>query len=133
MFDGSEKTVEDASLSIFAFMHRFSLSKVAQTQLLALFKVLLPVNNKLPKTIKELNRTVGLDNLDIQTESFCSTCSGSLNSELRCTNESCSHNDKAEQHCDSFSSIDFSPQLKTLVQHRFGDIKKYMDSKRYYN
>ena len=130
MFPGSHHSVSEASLAIFAFIVRFSLSLVGQKALLQLIKLLLPDNNKLPTTVRGLNSHVGLDKINILNKSFCDDCSGDLNAARMCSNNECRMKDKASTDPDLFSYVDFAPQLKSLVQHNFNIISEYLSDRR---
>ena len=63
-------STHDASVAVFSYMHRFSLSMMAQQHLLDLIRLLLPVNNKLPKNLNQLTKEIGLDKMNIDKKPF---------------------------------------------------------------
>jgi len=63
----SNLNIFETSLMIKAFSIRYSISKSAQKDLLKLIHILLPVNNKLPRTIKKINEYANLSTDEIKT------------------------------------------------------------------
>jgi hypothetical protein len=130
LFDGSHTTVHDASLGLLAYMHRFSLSKYAQNQLLNLVKSILPINNILPKNITKLELEIGIESKNILKKWFCEKCNKQMSDVKKCINDECEKHGQKVKQCDSFSYVDFSVQLQSMVRKYFAEISQYLRAKR---
>ena len=93
-----------------------------------MIKLFLPSPNKLPLTITELHKTIGLDKTEIRVKSFCQGCGAELGSSNNCENSACSS--VLSVKTDIFSYVDFSVQLKKLVKNHFREINRHLNEKR---
>ena len=101
---------------------------VAQKALLDLINILLAANHcpGIPKTIHQLHKIVGLENVSISSKSFCEQCSTPLCPEQKCTNDRCDKKNLVALRSDLFSFVDFSAQLRSLVSNNFSAINDFL-------
>ena len=118
----------ELSLAIFAFILRFSLSMVAQKALLDLIHIVLAANQTtgIPKSIHQLHKIVGFENVSIVTKSFCEECSKPLSPEMKCTYDKCNQKQLVALRSDIFSFVDFSAQLRSLIRNNFSAINDFL-------
>jgi hypothetical protein len=74
LHSNSDLSTFDACLYFFAYCHRFKLSIKAQEELLKLIRIILPEQNKFPKSLEKLNSEIGLDKIVLQTREYCERC-----------------------------------------------------------
>ncbi len=72
---------------IIGFSQRFGLSDVAKIDLLKIIHILIPKPNKLPKSVKLLEKSQ-IEKINVEEIAFCSDCHQVLKEEICCETNS---------------------------------------------
>lgn len=130
LYEGAELSVFDASILLISFFHRFRLSKLAQTELLNLIRFMLPLINKLPKTLNKLFRAVSMNPINIIEKKYCNICSNQLNNQDICVNTMCSKNNTIIQKYNLLSFVNIYQQIERFLNKNMPMILEYVNKER---
>lgn len=109
---------------------RFSLSIVAQEQLIHLIQHLLPSDNKLPTTLNKLNNAASFNNNEIHQKNYCISCNYKLCEENKCHDNQCNNFGIITNNFNTFHFINISRNIKNNIQNNFEIIMKYNNNPR---
>ncbi|CAF1044042.1 unnamed protein product, partial [Brachionus calyciflorus] len=127
IFEGSNISINEASLLILSFIQKYNLSENAQNDLIKLIKCLLPSSNKVPKTINKMYKTFSKKKTVLIEKYFCKICQNELES-----GKNCPKCNIVQKTYDIFLSINFKNQLENLVNEFSEEIETYTTSERHY-
>ncbi len=128
IFFNSPCSTKEAYFLIAAYGIRFNLSDKAKSELINLIHLLIPKDNKIPKTFKKLESLLVANSIDsIKILNYCSLCQSLLDSENSCQNVNC---EKINNSIDTFYSVQIKKQLQLTIQKYYKQICHYITGKR---
>ena len=114
IFEGSVITAVQAAFLIFQFCLRHHLTTKAISELLLLISVLLPLGNRLSKSVYKLKRLIveEIPDICVFNHYYCSDCLAPLTSKTsKCPNTCCT-----SDQFDHFITAPLGPQLKHMME-----------------
>lgn len=121
----------EACLLISAFSIRFSLSTVANENLIELLKLLLPYDAKLPNTFNKLLKFTLKNNSCKKIIKTCIDCNQQLeDNAVMCNNENCERLINSSKDYSEYFSISIREQIISILTIYFKDIINYKYQKR---